>query len=89
MSFFMRTALVVGLVAGAVHVFRKDLVKIAGVLRKPAQNFVKEVQTEMKAAQPSLPTTAVPPPPSPPAPPAPSTATSKVEEQKVEEQKLS
>ena len=65
MSFFTRTALVVALVAGAVHVFRKDIVKIAGVIKRPAQNFVKDVQDEMKkgstsadvtSGTPSLPT---------------------------------
>lgn len=38
----------IALIAGAVHVFRKDLFKIAGVLKRPAQNFVKDVQDEMK-----------------------------------------
>jgi hypothetical protein len=56
MSFFMRGAVVLALVAGAVHVFRKDLVRISSALRGPAQNFVKEVSAEMqKQKEPALP----------------------------------
>jgi len=57
MSFFMRGAVVVALVASAVHVFRKDLVRISSALRGPAQNFVKEVSAEMQKQKdaPALP----------------------------------
>jgi hypothetical protein len=49
MSFFTRTVIGLALVAGVVHVFRKDLAKIGRVLQKPAENFVKEVKKELDA----------------------------------------
>lgn len=56
----MRGAVVVALVAGAVHVFRKDLVRISSALRGPAQNFVKEVSAEMQKQKDAAPS-ALPP----------------------------
>jgi uncharacterized protein HemX len=49
MSFFTRALVGAALVAGIVHVFRKDLQKVAKVLQKPAENFVKEVKKELDA----------------------------------------
>jgi len=49
MSFFTRTVIGLALVAGVVHVFRKDLQKLARVVQKPAETFVKEVKRELDA----------------------------------------
>lgn len=49
MSFLTRALVGAALVAGVVHVFRKDLQKVAKVLQKPAENFVKEVKKELDA----------------------------------------
>lgn len=47
MSFFGRTFVLFALFAGAVHVFRKDIARVAGVLKKPTENFLKEVKSEI------------------------------------------
>lgn len=47
MSGFTRLVVGAALIAGIVHVFRKDLQKVAKVLQKPAKNFVKEVKKEL------------------------------------------
>jgi hypothetical protein len=52
MSFFGRAALVVAVAAGVAHVFRKDLKKIISVLKKPAENFVKDVRKELDTPAP-------------------------------------
>ena len=39
----------VALAAGAAHVFRRDIAKVVGVLRKPTENFIKEVKSEIDA----------------------------------------
>jgi hypothetical protein len=54
MSFFGRTIIIVALVAGAASVFRRDIARIAGVLRKPAENFIRDVKDEIdKGAGPA------------------------------------
>ena len=50
MPLFGKTFFALALVAGAVHVFRKDLIRVAGILRKPLESFVKEVAENSKAA---------------------------------------
>jgi hypothetical protein len=47
MSMFSRTVVVLALLGAGVHFFRKDLQKLARVLQKPAENFVKEVKREL------------------------------------------
>ena len=47
MSFFTRAVVGIALVAGVLHVFRKDVQKIARALQKPAENFVKDVRKEL------------------------------------------
>ncbi len=49
MPIFGKTFFALALVAGAVHVFRKDLIRVAGILRKPLESFVKEVAENSKA----------------------------------------
>ena len=49
MPIFGKTFFALALVAGAVHVFRKDLIRVAGILRKPLESFVKEVTENSKA----------------------------------------
>ena len=46
---FSRTVVVLALLGAGVHFFRKDLTKLARVLQKPAENFVKEVKRELDA----------------------------------------
>jgi hypothetical protein len=48
MSFFGRTFIVLALFAGAVHVFRRDITRVVGVLKKPTENFIKEVKNELE-----------------------------------------
>lgn len=50
MSFFGRAAVFVAIAAGVAHVFKKDLKRIIGAVRKPAENFVKDVKKELDAA---------------------------------------
>lgn len=47
MSFFTRLAVVALVVGSVVHVFRKDIVRVAGVLKKPTENFIREVKREL------------------------------------------
>ncbi len=47
MSFFGRTFVVLALFAGAVHVFRRDIARVVGVLKKPTENFIREVKHEI------------------------------------------
>lgn len=47
LGMFTRTVVLVGLIAGGVHLFRKDLTRIAKALKKPAETFVKEVRKEL------------------------------------------
>lgn len=47
MSFFGRTAITIAVIAGILHVFRRDVARIVGVLRKPTENFIKEVKKEI------------------------------------------
>ena len=47
MSFFGRVMITAVVVAGVVHVFRRDIGRILGALQKPTQNFIKEVQKEL------------------------------------------
>lgn len=50
MPLFGKTFFALALAAGAVHVFRKDLIRVAGILRKPLETFVKEVAENAKDA---------------------------------------
>jgi len=50
MPIFGKTFFALALVAGAVHVFRKDLIRVASILKKPLESFVKEVSENSKAA---------------------------------------
>jgi hypothetical protein len=50
--FFGRTLVGLALIAGVVHVFRKDLTRIVSVLRKPTQQFLQEVKKELGNAPP-------------------------------------
>ncbi len=50
MSFFGRTVIVVALIAGAASVFRRDIARVVGVLRKPTENFIRDVKGEIDAA---------------------------------------
>ncbi len=50
MSFFGRTFIVLALFAGAVHVFRRDITRVVGILKKPTENFVKEVKNELESS---------------------------------------
>lgn len=59
MSFFTRTAIVLALVAGVAHVFRRDIVRIIGAVRAPAATFLRDVKKELDVPAP------------PPAPPSP------------------
>ena len=63
MSFFTRTVVGLALLAGVVHVFRKDLQKVARVLQRPAENFVRDVRSELAARPPGA---EAPPPLAPP-----------------------
>ena len=54
MSFFGRVVLTAAVVAGVVHVFRRDLKRIIGVLQKPTATFLADVRKELDAT-PSLP----------------------------------
>ena len=47
MSFFGRVLLTAAVVAGVVHVFRRDIGRILGALQKPTEKFIKEVQKEL------------------------------------------
>ena len=47
MSFFGRVVLTAAVVAGVVHVFRRDLKRIIGVLQKPAATFLADVRKEL------------------------------------------
>jgi hypothetical protein len=53
MSFFGRALLTGALLAGVVHVFRRDLTRILGALRQPTQHFIKEVQRELEEQKPA------------------------------------
>ena len=63
MSFFTRAVVGLAIVAGIVHVFKKDLRKIARVLQKPAENFVADVRKEL-GDQPADGAVGAAPPPS-------------------------
>ncbi len=52
MSFFGRVLVTAAVVAGVVHVFRRDLRRIVGVLQKPAAAFLTDVRRELDAAAP-------------------------------------
>lgn len=47
MSFFVRSALSVAIVLGVVHVFKRDITRIARVLKKPTENFINDVKKEI------------------------------------------
>lgn len=47
MSFFVRTAIGIALVVGAVRIFRKDISRIIDALKGPTQTFIKEVKQEL------------------------------------------
>jgi hypothetical protein len=47
MSFFGRTVITLAVVAGILHVFRRDVARIVGVLRKPTENFLRDVKKEI------------------------------------------
>jgi len=53
MSFFGRTFIIIALFAGAVHVFRRDITKVVSVLKKPTENFIKEVKNELETTNKS------------------------------------
>jgi hypothetical protein len=74
--FFGRTLFGLALIAGVVHVFRKDITRIASVLRKPTQQFLQEVKKELGDAPRNngaagSPVSAAPPAPGPAPGPAP------------------
>jgi hypothetical protein len=77
MPIFGKTFFALALVAGAVHVFRKDLIRVASMLKKPLESFVKEVSENSKAAAEATKSTTLNAPQtstttlSAPAPPAP------------------
>ena len=78
MPIFGKTFFALALVAAAVHVFRKDLVRVASALRGPAERFAREVADQAKkeasAVAASPPAPAAPPAAPPVAPPAPPAA---------------
>jgi hypothetical protein len=49
MSFFGRALLTAAIVAGVVHVFRRDMTRIVGALRKPTETFLRDVKREIDA----------------------------------------
>lgn len=51
MSFFVRSALSVAIVVGVVHVFRRDITRIARVLKKPTENFINDVKKEISSTK--------------------------------------
>ena len=53
MSFFTRTVIGLAIAAGIVHVFKKDLRKLAQVLQKPTETFVKDVRKGLDATKPT------------------------------------
>lgn len=51
--FFTRTVIALAVVAGVVHVFRKDVGRLAGalgMLKRPAQTFMRELRKEIDDA---------------------------------------
>lgn len=48
---FQRAVVFLALVGAGVHFFRKDLQKVARVLQKPAENFVKDVKRELETTK--------------------------------------
>lgn len=73
---FLVTCLFVGAVA---YVTKHDLKKLLGALKRPTENFLKDVKSELAAKPPQMPGApgAVPPVAAPPPPPAASDAASK------------
>ena len=50
MSFFGRVVLTAAVVAGVIHVFRRDLKRIVGVLQKPTATFLADVRRELESS---------------------------------------
>ena len=53
MSFFGRALLTAAVVAGVVHVFRRDIKRILGALQKPTETFISEVKKELESTKSS------------------------------------
>lgn len=81
MSFLGRGLIIVAVAAGVAHVFRKDIARLAALLRKPAANFLGDVRRELQetAPPPTAPAAVAAAPPAvaavPPPPPAAATPT--------------
>jgi len=51
MSFFGRALLTAAVVAGVVHVFRRDIRRILVALQKPTETFLSEVKKELESSK--------------------------------------
>ncbi len=48
---FSRALLTFAVITGIAHVFRRDLKRVVGVLKKPTETFVKELKNEIEASK--------------------------------------